>query len=82
MELTEFRAVAQQALGDYSAAASSYRELLRHDPSQSRWWMGLAIAADADGQRDQAREAYRQAIDTRLLNSDLSQYAQQRLAQL
>ena len=82
VDVIEMQAAALQSLGDYSSASYYYRQLLRRDDTNARWWMALAVALDADAQTQEARSAYTMALEHRGLGVALGQYARQRLAQL
>ena len=79
---TELRAAAQQAQGQHGLAVVSYKALLAVDERTSRWWMGLAVALDANAEFDQAKQAYRKAMLAADLPAGLSDYAAQRIAKL
>jgi MSHA biogenesis protein MshN len=64
----------------YQLSLQAYRGLLNVDSSRGDWWVGMAIALDQGGELSQAREAYRQGINSSDLTTTLRQYAQQRLA--
>ncbi|MGB5325708.1 MAG: hypothetical protein WBN40_09840 [Pseudomonadales bacterium] len=82
VDVIELQAAALQSIGDYSAASYYYRQLLRRDDTNARWWMSLAVALDADAQTQEARRAYTIALEHRGLGVALARYARQRLAQL
>ncbi|MFM4705408.1 tetratricopeptide repeat protein [Aeromonas bivalvium] len=71
-----------QELGHNAEAAELYVRLLRVQPDQGRWWLGLGIAEDGQGHGQRARDAYRNAQ----LHGNLGEASQawlgQRLAQL
>ncbi|WP_429079914.1 tetratricopeptide repeat protein [Aeromonas bivalvium] len=71
-----------QELGQNAEAAELYVRLLRVQPDQGRWWLGLGIAEDGQGHGERARDAYRNAQ----LHGNLGEASQawlgQRLAQL
>lgn len=74
-------ALATQA-GRYQDAAQAYRRLLARDGSQSRWWLGLAVALDNQGDAMAARTAYQGALDAGHLEAKAEQFVRQRLAAL
>ncbi|MFG0832679.1 tetratricopeptide repeat protein [Aeromonas bivalvium] len=71
-----------QELGQNAEAAELYVRLLRVQPDQGRWWLGLGIAEDGQGHGERARDAYRNAQ----LHGNLGEASQawlgQRLAKL
>ncbi|WP_144212306.1 tetratricopeptide repeat protein [Shewanella donghaensis] len=71
-----------QKNGQFEIAESAYRSLLTLEPSQARWWMGLAYALDSQQQYSQAADAYRKAMSYRGLSTGAMTYIEQRLIQL
>ena len=87
VEFTELRAAVLHSQTEYVAAADTYRRLLSFDDQRARWWMGLAVALDADAQFYQAKQAYRNAMvladgASNPLPTQLRRYATTRIAQL
>lgn len=50
-----------QRVGRYDDAITVYRSLLRRDPRQPVWWLGLAMSLEASHRPANALTAYRQA---------------------
>ncbi|QYK13317.1 tetratricopeptide repeat protein [Shewanella rhizosphaerae] len=73
--------LAQQA-SQFALAEESYRRLARVEPSQAKWWMGLAYALDSQQKYTSAKQAYAQALGLSGLSQQASDFIQQRLAQL
>ncbi len=48
--------------GDYMLAARIYDDLVKLDPSQTLWWVGLGIAFESAGKNNAAVEAYGHAL--------------------
>lgn len=74
------KATALQQTGDQVQALHWFSQLIVLQPQQARWWLGAAVALDAQGQRQQAHLHYQQALqwgDT--LSVDSRNYIQQRL---
>ncbi|MCL7945992.1 hypothetical protein [Marinobacter sp. ATCH36] len=71
-----------QQQGDNTEAARHWAELIAWDDSQGPWWVGLAIALEAQGEQAGAARAYRQAADLPGLPRSLADYVQQRLQAL
>lgn len=76
-----------QKVRNYTLAEASYRKLLQTETTQSRWWMGLAYALDAQKKYEIAIEAYRQALFYRAvpkqgLSVQAVDYIETRLVQL
>jgi MSHA biogenesis protein MshN len=85
-ELTKYpeyyalKATALQQLGQSSAALHWFSQLIVQQPQQARWWLGAAIALDAQAQHQQAQLHFRQALQWGSTLSEASRnYIQQRL---
>lgn len=76
------RAALAQELGRLTEAVLSYQQLTQAQPANGRWWMGLGISLDKQGQPAQASDAYRQALTRGQLGEAARQFVQQRLSQL
>lgn len=66
----------------YSEAANHWGALIAWDDSRASWWAGLAITLEAQGNRQSAVRAYRQAARLPGLPSALADYVRQRLQAL
>ena len=75
-------ATLQQQQGENAAAARYWAELIAWDDSQAPWWVGLAIALEAQGEQAGAVRAYRQAAALPGLPGSLADYVRQRLQAL
>ncbi len=82
IEVMELQAVSLQSIGDYEAASFVYQNLLVRNQNNARWWMGLAVAFDANAQTSEAKQAFVKALELRQLTAELSNYAERRVAQL
>jgi len=82
IEVMELQAVSLQSIGDYEAASFVYQNLLVRNQDNARWWMGLAVAFDANAQTSEAKQAFAKALELRQLTAELSNYAERRVAQL
>lgn len=80
-DLLGLRAVVYQRLGRHPQALQDFSAALELKPSESRWWMGLALSAEASADTATATQAYQRVIhmgaEKRLID-----YARQRLAAL
>lgn len=81
-EYHDLLASAQLSSKDYEGAAISYRGLVEIDPSQGKWWYGLAASQDQLGNANMASQAYRQAIQYSNLSANLRRRSQDRLSAL
>ena len=71
-----------QKLKQYQFTIDAYTLLTRLDPRSGRWWLGLALAFDSDGQFTQAVDNYRHAVTLANLSEGARQFSRQRLEQL
>ncbi|MGR5141596.1 tetratricopeptide repeat protein [Photobacterium sp. DNB23_23_1] len=74
-------ALAQQ-LNQNELALSSYQSLVKAEPYDGRWWLGLGVALERGQDRDQAEEAYQQALRMGQISDETQQFIRQRLAVL
>jgi MSHA biogenesis protein MshN len=74
------KATALQQLGQQQAALHWFSQLIVLQPQQARWWLGAAIAYDAQAQHAQAQRHFRQALQWgNSLSAASRNYIQQRL---
>ncbi len=59
-EYAAMRGALAQQLSDNGAALESYQYLVTHYPEDGRWWLGLAIASDREGEAVDAQKAYQE----------------------
>ncbi|WP_439836011.1 tetratricopeptide repeat protein [Aeromonas caviae] len=71
-----------QELGQLVQASEMYVRLLRQQPDQGRWWLGLGVAEDGQGHRQRALDAYRNAQLHGNLGEASTQWLEQRIGQL
>ncbi|MGL6123177.1 MAG: tetratricopeptide repeat protein, partial [Shewanella sp.] len=71
-----------QQQGQFALAEQAYRKLLRHEPLQAKWWMGLAYALDSQQHFAKASQAYSTALSHAGLSAQASAFIEQRLTQL
>lgn len=71
-----------QELGRNAEAAEIYVKLLRQQPDQGRWWLGLGVAEDGQGHSLRALDAYRNAQLHGNLGEASTSWIEQRIAQL
>ena len=71
-----------QQLNQNDIASEAYTKLVGLVPNNSRYWLGLAIANDRQGLFEQAKQAYRSALQFTGLSQSAQAFAQQRLAEL
>ncbi|MDO3388178.1 hypothetical protein QWI17_20195 [Gilvimarinus sp. SDUM040013] len=71
-----------QRLSRSAEAEAHYRRLLEAFGSRTRYWLGLAVALDRQGEFGSAATAYRQALQSRDITAALQQFIETRLQQL
>ncbi|MFB2865410.1 tetratricopeptide repeat protein [Aeromonas sp. MdU4] len=71
-----------QELGQNADAANLYVKLLRQQPDQGRWWLGLGVAEDGQGHSQRALDAYRNALLHGNLGEASTSWLEQRIGQL
>lgn len=74
-------ALAQQ-LNQNDLALSSYQNLVKAEPYDGRWWLGLGVALERGQELEQAEEAYQQALQMGQISGETQQFIRQRLAVL
>lgn len=81
-ELYGFLAALYQRGGRHADAVKNYQEALTLRPVEGKWWLGLGISLEGTKNVSAARDAYRQALESGRLTSNLSRYAEDRLKAL
>jgi len=66
-------------LGRFKEAAKRYQAASEIAPMDGRWWLGLGLALEADGQPEAARESFLNARKTGSLNQALKNLVEQKL---
>lgn len=77
-----FLAGLYQKLGQHKEAAQWYRVALKMHPQNGVWWMGLGISLQADGQNQEAVDAFKQAKVQSGLSAELLAFVDQKISQL
>ncbi len=74
-------ALAQQ-LKDNTRALESYQQLVKSEPFDGRWWLGLGIALERTNDAEKALNAYQQALAMGQISAQTQQFIQQRVSYL
>jgi len=82
VEYQSLRATTAQQLNEFSFAADAYQVLVEIEPSAGRWWLGLAVALDSNGEFKQASIAYQTALNRTGLSGSAETFARQRIIEL
>ena len=77
-----FVAALQQRQGRHDEAVAHYQIALKLMPNNGLWLMGMGISLQALQRKEDARDAYQRALDTKSLNAQLQAYVQQKLKEL
>jgi len=77
-----FMAAVLQRQNRHEEAVVHYQTALKQAPDAGVWLMGLGISLQALKRNEEARAAYRRAIDTRSLGSELQAYVERRMKEL
>lgn len=78
-EYQAFFAALLQRQNRHEEAVRHYQTALRIVPNKGVWWMGYGISLRALQRNDDAREAFRRALDTQTLSSELQAFVRQKL---
>lgn len=68
-----------QRLNRNGEAITHYLSALQIKPNESRWWVGYAIALEAEGKVAEAKEALRRALALGDLPPEIARFAEQKL---
>ena len=74
-----FSAHVLQRLGRNKDAVERYQSATRLAPAEGRWWLGLGLVLEADGQSVEARDALLRARASGTLNAELIALVDQKL---
>lgn len=77
-----FVAALLQRVNRHKEAIDYYQKALQLKPQNGVWLMGLGISLRAEQRNDDAREAFKRALDSNTLNADLQAYVKQQLKEL
>ena len=77
------KAAALQKTSQHTQAVQVFQQLVRQQPGQARWWLGMALSYDALLQKEQALLAYRQVAANGFgLSAESLDYVKKRIAAL
>jgi len=77
-----FVAALLQRQNRHKEAISYYEKAVQLKPDSGVWLMGLGISLRAEQRKDEARDAFKHALETRTLNAELQAYVNQQLKEL
>ena len=81
-EYHAFVAAVNQRMGRHIETIEHYQIALQQAPTTGIWQMGLGISLQALQRNEEARTAFKRAIDTRTLSAELQAFVEQRLKEL
>jgi MSHA biogenesis protein MshN len=79
IEYLAYRASLAQQLEYTALAMSDYQILTNVEPSNAKWWLGLAIIKDQSGETTMALQAYNKAGKLSQLDNSVNNFIQQRI---
>ncbi len=71
-----------QLLKRNNSAILAYRQLVILEDYKGKWWLGLAVALDRNGEFEEAKSAYKSALTKNDLSEGSAQFIRQRLNEL
>lgn len=81
-EYLSFRAALAEKQADYTQSKNDYQVLLQRQPNNARWWLGLAVSHDKQGQQKQANDAYQRVRSLNQLSDQVLAFVESRIAAL
>jgi MSHA biogenesis protein MshN len=76
------KAAIKQKQGRYGEAADYYGKAIKVQPSQSKWWLGLAISLEGSERHQEAIQAYQRVLETGAPSREVQRYVESRLSAL
>jgi MSHA biogenesis protein MshN len=80
IEYIALRGALAQQIKHSDLAIESYRMLVEKEPENGRWWLGLAITLERNGELSQALDAYQKSMLNAGLSSSSQAFARDRVA--
>ncbi len=81
-ELISFRAALAEKNGNYLQAQQDYQLLVKRNPLQAKWWLGLGVVQDKQKLRQEAIGSYQQAQQLNQLPAQVETFVEQRITLL
>ncbi|MBS1190725.1 MAG: hypothetical protein H6R10_2517 [Rhodocyclaceae bacterium] len=78
-EYAGFQGYLLHRMGQFREAAERYLAATRIAPAEGRWWFGLGQALEGSGRAEDARQAFRRALEAGNLNADLMTLADRKV---
>lgn len=80
--LVSYRASLAKKLERFNLAKLDYMNLLASQPSNAKWWLGLAISEEKLGNKRSALKAYRKVSELNQLSLEVTSFVQKRIQYL
>ena len=77
-----FIASLQQQTGRHGKAITIYQQILKSQPENGKWWLGLGISLMAEARNKEALVAFESSLNDERVSSALKQFASQRILDL
>lgn len=77
-----FVAALLQRLNRHKEAVAHYQAAVQLSPNSGVWWMGMGISLKALQRNDEARVAFKRALESRTINDDLKNFVSQQIKAL
>ncbi len=77
-----FIASLQQQTGRHGKAITIYQQILKSQPENGKWWLGLGISLMAEARNKEALIAFESSLHDERISSALKQFASQRILDL
>lgn len=81
-EYQAFLAAVLQRQNLHEEAVLHYQAALRLSPGTGAWWMGMGISLQALKRNDEARDAFKHAIDSGTLSAELQDFVKRKIKEL
>jgi len=82
IKLISFRAALSERLSRYQIAYQDYQVLVRREPKNARWWLGLGVSQDKLELQQEALDSYQQAMLLKQLPEQVNTFVEQRIVAL
>lgn len=79
LDYYSFIAALYQQVGEYKLSAKLYEQLLSINPNKAPWWIGLAIAFEAQEMPNEAANAFGRAYSSNELTPELRAFVEDRM---
>jgi MSHA biogenesis protein MshN len=78
-ELISFRAALAERIGKYPEAEQDYLVLIKRNPTEAKWWLGLGVSQDKQRLSKKAITSYQQAQSLKQLPQQVDTFVESRI---